>query len=149
MNFNEIQICELKHLQPNKYKNVIQLLSQLSETCGDYTNDSFKSLIVYLKENPMHKIWCFLYQSDIVAIATSLIEPKIIHNFGYILHIEDVVVSKDFRGKGLGKRVIRYLIEYGKSLKCYKIILNCTKENVPFYEKCGFTQKQSQMAMYF
>ena len=28
---------------------------------------------------------------------------------------------------------------------CYKVILDCSEENVPFYEKCGLTKKEVQM----
>lgn len=28
---------------------------------------------------------------------------------------------------------------------CYKVILDCSEENVPFYEKCGLIKKEVQM----
>ena len=28
---------------------------------------------------------------------------------------------------------------------CYKVILDCSEENVPFYAKCGLTKKEVQM----
>lgn len=28
------------------------------------------------------------------------------------------------------------------------VILDCAVKNIPFYEKCGFTPKESQMAWY-
>lgn len=28
---------------------------------------------------------------------------------------------------------------------CYKVILDCSEDNVPFYEKCGLTRKEVQM----
>ena len=34
-------------------------------------------------------------------------------------------------------------------VKCYKTILDCSAENVQFYEKCGFGAKEIQMAKYY
>jgi len=85
----------------------------------------------------------------IIGSITILIETKIIHNFGKVAHIEDVIVDKYHRGNGLGKMLIHKCIHYAKSHNCYKIILNCNDKNIPFYEKCGFTKKENEMALYF
>ena len=45
-------------------------------------------------------------------------------------------------------RVIEQLVHLGKELGCYKVILDCSQKNVPFYEKCGFKVKEVQMAVY-
>ena len=36
----------------------------------------------------------------------------------------------------------------GRQLGCYKVILDCTEDNVNFYTKCGFKQKEVQMVAY-
>ena len=77
------------------------------------------------------------------------IETKIIHNFGKVAHIEDVIVDNTYRGKGLGKMLVQKCIDYAQKLDCYKIILNCSDENIPFYEKCGFSKKENEMTLYF
>ena len=50
------------------------------------------------------------------------------------------------RGYGLGKK----LLETAKSEcdGCYKIILDCSNENVDFYKKCGYEWKGNEMALY-
>ena len=60
-----------------------------------------------------------------------------------------IVVDKNKRGLGLGFKIIKYLTDIAKEEKCYKVILNCSEENVTFYEKCGFKQKSKQMSLYF
>ena len=32
---------------------------------------------------------------------------------------------------------------------CYKVILDCSEENAGFYERCGYSRKEIQMAKYF
>lgn len=46
------------------------------------------------------------------------------------------------------RRVIAALVSYAQSQGCYKVILDCSDSNVPFYEKCGFTRKEVQMVSY-
>jgi GNAT superfamily N-acetyltransferase len=59
--------------------------------------------------------------------------------------IEDVVVDKNERGKGIGKLLIEHLINFSKSKYCDKIILNSKESNIPFYNKLGFVQNEIQM----
>jgi len=87
-------------------------------------------------------------KSKIIGTATLLVEKKFIRGAGKSGHIEDVVVDSSYRGKNLGKRVIDQLVHLAKSIGCYKVILDCSEKNVSFYEKCGFTKKEVQMARY-
>lgn len=32
-----------------------------------------------------------------------------------------------------------------QELGCYKVILDCSEDNVPFYQKCGLVKKEVQM----
>ena len=59
--------------------------------------------------------------------------------------IEDVVVDKNERGKGIGKLLIEHLFNFSKSKSCDKIILNSKESNIPFYNKLGFVQNEIQM----
>ena len=83
-------------------------------------------------------------------MGTLFIEYKIIHSFGKVGHIEDIVISKNFRGKGYGKFLIKKLMKIAKDdFKVYKVILNSSDKNIPFYENCGLTKKENQMVKYF
>ena len=59
--------------------------------------------------------------------------------------IEDVVISKEYRGIGIGKILINHIIDFSKTKKCDKIILNSSESNIRFYEKLGFTKNEVQM----
>ena len=64
-------------------------------------------------------------------------------------HIEDVVVDKEVRGRGLGKHIIMKLVALARAAGCYKVVLDCSEANAPFYRKCGFEAKEVQMVRYF
>jgi len=80
--------------------------------------------------------------------ATLLYETKLIQGGKKVGHIEDIVVSPNYRDQGIAKRLISILTQMA-SETCYKVILDCPKELVPFYEKCHFVEKGVQMAHYF
>ena len=76
-------------------------------------------------------------------------KPKIIHNFGFVGHIEDIIVHPDYQGYGVGTKIIENLKQYGDEKGCYKCILDCADDKIPFYQKCSFKLKGSQMSYYY
>ena len=55
--------------------------------------------------------------------------------------IENVITHEEYRGKGIGKKLMRMAVEYGKANGCYKVVLLSgikRKEAHAFYQKCGF-----------
>ncbi|KAF9429414.1 Glucosamine-phosphate N-acetyltransferase-like protein [Entomortierella beljakovae] len=87
-------------------------------------------------------------RGKIVAAGTVFVERKFIHELGLVGHIEDIAVSADQQGKKLGLRIIETLKAIGQQAGCYKVILDCSEKNVPFYEKCGFERKGVEMGWY-
>jgi GNAT superfamily N-acetyltransferase len=69
--------------------------------------------------------------------------------FGFI---EDVFVEGNYRGQGIGKKLVSETIDNAKARGCYKLI--CTsrygKNKVHrFYEKLGFTDHGKEFRMDF
>ena len=122
------------------------LLSQLTE-CPPLTPLDFELIIKNLPKN--HFIFVCLLDSKPIGMITLLIEQKLIHNGKCVGHIEDVVVDKQYNGKGIGKQMIQYVSDLAKNKNCYKIILNCNDEIKVFYEKNGFVEKNINMSKYF
>ena len=116
------------------------LLDQLSPYPTDSSDFVFNNKALYnfglYQRNFNHIILVALYDGIIVGTGAILIEYKIMGKV--CAHIEDVVVDNMYRGNRTGKLLIEELIKIAKHYKCYKVILDCSKENVPFYEKCGF-----------
>lgn len=133
---------------------IIEMLNSLSNSISNSENGlkiSFDNFIDYLEKNETHKVYV-LYDNEInkvIGMGTLLLEKKIIHNFGTVGHIEDIVVHKDYQNQGHGKRILRNIIYEAKKEKCYKVILNCKEELEEFYKKSGLEKKNIQMAYYF
>ena len=85
------------------------------------------------------------YTNETIGSITLIIEQKVIHNFGYVCHIEDVIVRKKYRNKGIGTKLISIAKEVAKQYNCYKIILNCNNNLKKFYNKNNFFESSCEM----
>lgn len=133
------------------HKGYLKLLTQLT-VVGHITEEEFLERLEKLRKlGDLHHVLVVedLRAQTVVASGTLFVEEKFVRSCGKVGHIEDVVVDKNVRGLHLGQRVIAVLTEKAKEVGCYKVILDCSVQNAPFYEKCGFFRKEVQMAQYF
>ena len=98
-----------------------------------------------IAKNHDQVIYVAVEGTKIIGSACILIEQKFIHEGGKVGHIEDVAVRKEFQGKGVGQKLVNELLDYADKRGCYKTILDCTDELIPFYEKLGFKRYSNSM----
>ncbi|MBL6592388.1 MAG: GNAT family N-acetyltransferase [Flavobacteriaceae bacterium] len=130
-----IKICDFKEKDFNNIKNL--LLEGFSKNFDKNLNLDFiknQNSFGFLAKN----------NTNTIGYASVHIIDKI--NRRSCL-IEDVVVEKNQRGKGVGKKLIMHIINFSKSKSCDKIILNSSESNILFYEKLGFVQNEIQLVM--
>jgi len=138
----------LRYLQKEDYdKGYLDLLSQLT-TVTTMDREKFCENLDKINETTTN-IFVIEEENKIIATATLVFEIKFIHDCGKVAHLEDVVIDQEFRGCGLGKKLIESVIKIAKARSCYKIICNCSDNLINFYAKCGFERKNVQMAIYF
>ena len=126
-----------------------------------------KQILQQIKSNPLHKIFVAQeeqqYQQDadrdemkkskkikVVGTATLLVEPKFINKGMRVGYIEDVSVRKGYDGLGIGSQLITYATNDAISVEgCRKILLYCSKNTMPFYEKLGYKLVDDAFLMKF
>ncbi|KAF8331482.1 acyl-CoA N-acyltransferase [Cantharellus anzutake] len=84
----------------------------------------------------------------VVGVGTVFMERKFLRGLGVVGHIEDIAVDKQSQGHKLGLRIIQTLTAISEGQGAYKTILNCSTDNIPFYQKCGYEEKEREMAKY-
>ena len=134
----------IRDVNENDFDIMKKLIGQLS-IVSDYSKEQFKN---FLDKNNK-KIFIFEMNDNIIGTGSLILESKISHDFKNVAHLEDIVVDKNFRGKGYGKYIINYLINYAKNNNCYKVILNTDENNLKFYKKCGLKKTNIEMGIYF
>jgi glucosamine-phosphate N-acetyltransferase len=111
-----------------------------------------KSILLKIKSNSLHKI--FVAEDDtsgkIAGTTTLLVEPKFINKGMKVGYIEDVAVSKDYEELGIGSKLVIYATDYAISRQsCKKVLLYCSKETKPLYEKLGYRSAEGTVIMKF
>ena len=136
---------EIRKIEEGDLENgFTETLDFLSDT-NKIDKNNIKEILKKIKQNPNHTIHVAIDNKKIVGSTTLFIEQKFIHDGGLVGHIEDVVVRKDYEGKGIGMKLVISLLNVAKQRKCYKTILNCKDSLKPFYENIVFKQIANEM----
>jgi glucosamine-phosphate N-acetyltransferase len=65
-------------------------------------------------------------------------------------YIEDVAVSKDYEGLGIGSKLVTYATNQAISThNCKKVLLYCSLKTRAFYEKLGYKIAEDTVVMKF
>ena len=132
---NDIIVRELK--KDDLWNGFLTSLDSLREA-SNIEKDKAEKIFKKIDANEDHIIAVAELDGKIIGSTTLLIESKFIHKGGMVGHIEDVVVNNNYQGKGIGEKIVRFLLEYAKKRGCYKTILDCSDDVKPFYQKMGF-----------
>jgi len=109
-------------------------------------HEKAKKVLHEITSNPFHKIFVAVKNDgEIVGSTTVLIEQKFIHNGERVAHHEDTATKKGYEGLGIATAVVGRAFRFARQMKCYKVIGECTEENVPFWEKFGYKKYHISM----
>ena len=129
---------KIRNLEKNDINQVIEIWTNSFSRNFDkpinpnYLCDPNSITIVMSKEN------------IVIGVATLHIIKKLTRILGLI---EDVAVNENYRGLGIGKKLVKELIIIGNEKNCDKIVLSSSEKNSKFYEKIGFQKNELQMVI--
>ena len=134
-----IKLIQEIYFDETKILNLFNLLSQLTNS-PIINKDKLLNIINNLPKN--HFIFIYLNNNkEIIGTITLIIEQKIIQNGKCVGHIEDLVVDMNYNKQGIATELINHCKKIAINLNCYKIVLNCKKELIPFYIKNNFNEQ--------
>ena len=106
--------------------------------------ETMKKKYQEIKNNPNYIILSAVINGKIVGSIYGVICEELYGACRPFLVMEDLIVDKNVRRKGIGKALLEKLENFGKERKCSQIIF-ITETNridaVSFYEKMGFKSK--------
>lgn len=83
---------------------------------------------------------CFVAQQDTNIVGIALVFTRYSTWKGIALHLEDLIVKEQFRGKGVGTKLLDRVVAYGKELKVRRIswdVLDWNQSAIDFYQSKG------------
>jgi glucosamine-phosphate N-acetyltransferase len=131
----------------NDFKGFFTTLGNM-KAVGNISLDKAKDILKKINLIDGHIFVAINNKNKIIGTGTVLIEPKFISEGGIAAHIEDFATNKKYERNGIGRSIIKEIINYSKKRNCYKIILDCSEDNVNFYNKFGFEIKEHCMKLY-
>jgi phosphinothricin acetyltransferase len=127
---------KIRELKITDYSQVIQIWKQ------SFSNKFDQEINTKYISDPNSITLVSVDNNTISGVASLHIINKLTRTLGLI---EDVAVNENYRGKGIGKKLVQKLIELASDKKCDKIVLNSSEKNSTFYKKIGFEKNQVQM----
>lgn len=123
-----------------RLEHVPEILELLNEELSDFLPDynDIKELLLEFLTDDRHKSIVLVAENIVIGFGVILFERKI--RGGLAGHIEDVVIKKQYQGRGYGKMLVNSLMDHATVANCYKVSLQCKKRNVLFYSKLGFEE---------
>jgi len=115
---------------------------------GRLRKGAAKAILKEIKTNPLHKIFVAVTNDDhswVIGTTTLLVEPKFIFAGGKVGHIEDVSVKVEYQRKGIGFKLVAHATNQAAIMGCVKTILDCSDENLAFYQKVGYSYQDNCM----
>lgn len=136
----------LRDLELNDYYlGILELYSQLTIVSKNISFEQFQTTFDRMSGRTVILVNSST-PTQIIGMGKLFIEIKI--DGKKMGHIEDIVIDSNYRGIGLGKKIINSLIQMAKVERCYKISLNCNFDKIGFYKKNGFVKKGAEMTYY-
>jgi glucosamine-phosphate N-acetyltransferase len=137
---------EIRELRSEDLGNgFLEALGSLSDVEGLPLEEA-RRILAEMKRAPLYHVFVAVSaDGQVIGATTLLVEQKFIHHGGLVGHIEDVVVRKDYQGRGVGGPLVKAGIKKAEELGCYKVVLDCKDELVGFYEKLGFSRRDVGM----
>ena len=137
-----IRPLEKKDLHPES--GFFQTLADLSTT--EFLGQQWADDIFEENEKKGFFTWVAVINKKIVGTVSCIALRSYAHRGVPFLTVHNVVIHHKWQGKKIGEALMQYLNNWASD-KGYKIILDCSKRNTPFYEKCGYRQHEIGMRL--
>jgi ribosomal protein S18 acetylase RimI-like enzyme len=135
----KIDILNIQDLNPKRETQIANLFKQLG---GEKEQTNLKEVLE--DENPITLAYCE-YNTQVIGISSMCTYKVISGKKGWI---EDVVVNEQYRGQGIGKKLMEKLLEEGKKKGLTEILLFTEDHRIPaikLYSDLGFKLKESRI----
>jgi len=134
----------IRNATENDIREILELLYELDRPKPIDADDLkiFENKVRDYFVDPSKRLLVAESDSIIVGLVSVILIRRLNHA-KFEMYIPELVVKKDFRYSGIGKKLVNSCIELGKKNNCYRIRLesgNQRTESHKFYKSLGFEQ---------
>ncbi|MCA0131086.1 GNAT family N-acetyltransferase [Winogradskyella alexanderae] len=134
-------MCQPRLATKQDMPRVLELIRELA--VFEKETDAVEVTLEELEEDgfgPKPKFTCFVVEVNNQVEGIALIYPRYSTWKGEVLHLEDLIVSEAFRGKGLGTSLLDQVVKYAKNRGVKRLgweVLDWNEPAIKFYESKG------------
>lgn len=134
----------------NELEALADLLSELFDLECDFTPDRAKQLAALrsIIDNPMlGRLFVLRANGQVVGMANALITISTAEG-GPVLLLEDVILKREHRGAGLGRRLVEHVLAWAAAQGMARVTLLADRDNAAalgFYSRLGFRSSAMQV----
>jgi ribosomal protein S18 acetylase RimI-like enzyme len=134
---------EINFATENDLPQLVELLSELFSIESDLTPDREKQLQglrLILHTPASGRLFVLRVGGNLAGMANALFTVSTAEG-GLVLLLEDVIVDRKFRGRGLGRHLVEHVLNWARGNGFARVTLLADQDNHPalnFYHKMGF-----------
>lgn len=126
------------------FETVMELYRQLNPDDPIITDGSDRRAFDQILSDPALDLLLWQHDGTVLATAYLNIIPNLSRSAASYAVIENVVVTKEARGTGVGKQIMAATLQIAWNAGCYKAMLMTGSKRpstLGFYRTCGFSQE--------
>lgn len=135
--------AEIGFATPNDLPQLVGLLSELFALESDFhpeRDKQMQGLRMILDEPARGRLFVLRIGGKVAGMANALITISTAEG-GRVLLLEDVIVLREHRGGGMGRRLIEHVLNWAREQGMSRVTLLADRDNraaLDFYRKLGF-----------
>lgn len=128
-------------------KGLLDVLAHLSKTQDIPPERLAQIMNAYNEATGPYRVLVAEQNDQIVSTAAAIITWKLPRGGVKAGRISDVATHPNWEGQGIGSQLVAHLITLARSEGCYKLGLQCSVENVGWYQRFGFREHDISMRL--
>jgi ribosomal protein S18 acetylase RimI-like enzyme len=144
---NKLQTVEITIARTDDLPQLADLLAELFTLESDFIPDRVKQLRglrMILEAPAMGQLFVLRVNGKVAGMANALITISTVEG-GRVLILEDIILHKTYRGIGLGRNLVEYILGWACEQGLTRVTLLADQNNqaaLDFYRKLGFERSQ-------
>jgi GNAT superfamily N-acetyltransferase len=141
---NNSKSVEINFATNNDLPRLADLLAELFALEGDFHPErdrQLHGLRMILDDPEQGRLFVLRVDGQVAGMANALITISTAEG-GRVLLLEDVIVRREYRGSGLGRRLVEHVMDWAREQGMTRVTLLADRDNqaaLDFYRKLGFS----------
>jgi len=141
---------KIRELQQADFEGVKKLIEELENVEMDFV--SFLSIFNEYLQKKDGICWVIEIEEERIVGFLSCFGQRLLHHCDWVYEIQELIITKDYQGQGLGKIVIEKLVATLKEKNVFSLEVTTNKKRIhahEFYKSVGFVNSHEKFTMYF